>query len=377
MQDIFLNILNMSITAGWLILAVFTLRFLQKGTPKWFICLLWLLVAVRLVCPFTFESIFSVVPSSETIHKEMLISAQPAIDSGMALVDNMINPIISSSFAPKQENSVTPLQICFFIAMLIWIGGMGVMLLYAAIRYLQLYRRVRTAVRFNGSIYISEFVETPFILGIVRPRIYLPSGMDSTILDPVISHEQAHIRRGDHLWKPLGYLLLTVYWFHPLCWIAYSLFCKDLEFACDEKVIKNYSTHQKKIYSEALLACSINPHTISACSLAFGGMGVYDRIKTVLHYKKPTRWMIMAGIITCAAVTICFVTDPRQHQENNPENSRQENLIPADDSGQTAAREEEQRRMEILQNMERQAKEAADACAEEIMRQHMEEEVKQ
>lgn len=319
MENVFLKLLNMSITAGWLILAVIVLRFLLRKAPKWISCLLWALVAIRLLCPFSFESIFSVVPSSETIHHDTVISAKPEIDSGVALVDNAVNPVISEAFAPKPGDSANPLQIWIFIAGIVWIVGVCVMLAYAAISYLRLRYKVRLAVRFRESVYISEFVSSPFILGVIRPRIYLPSGMETVMLESVIAHEQAHLKRGDYFWKPFGYVLLAVYWFQPLCWIAYSLLCKDIELACDEKVIKDYDSHQKKVYSEALLACSLNRRTIAACPLAFGEVGVKERIKSVLYYKKPAFWIIVTAVIVCAVVAVCFLTDPVKDEKDYEE----------------------------------------------------------
>lgn len=319
MENVFLKLLNMSITAGWLILAVIVLRFLLRKAPKWISCLLWALVAIRLLCPFSFESIFSVVPSSETIHHDTVISAKPEIDSGVALVDNVVNPVISEAFAPKPGDSANPLQIWIFVAGIVWIVGVCVMLAYAAVSYLRLRYQVRLAVRFSESVYISEFVSSPFILGVIRPRIYLPSVMEEEVYKPVIAHEQAHLKRGDYFWKPFGYVLLAVYWFQPLCWIAYSLLCKDIELACDEKVIKGYDSHQKKVYSEALLACSLNRRTIAACPLAFGEVGVKERIKSVLHYKKPAFWIIVSAVIVCAVVAVCFLTDPVKDEKGYEE----------------------------------------------------------
>lgn len=319
MENVFLKLLNMSITAGWLILAVIVLRFLLRKAPKWISCLLWALVAIRLLCPVSFESIFSVVPSSETIHHDTVISAKPEIDSGVALVDNVVNPVISEAFAPKPGDSANPLQIWIFVAGIVWIVGVCVMLAYAAVSYLRLRYQVRLAVRFREGVYISEFVSSPFILGVIRPRIYLPSGMETVMLESVIAHEQAHLKRGDYFWKPFGYVLLAVYWFQPLCWIAYSLLCKDIELACDEKVIKDYDSHQKKVYSEALLACSLNRRTITACPLAFGEVGVKERIKSVLHYKKPAFWIIVSAFIVCVVVAVCFLTDPVKDEKGYEE----------------------------------------------------------
>lgn len=332
MEDVFLRLLNMSITAGWLTLVVIVLRFLLRRAPKWISCLLWAMVAVRLLCPISLESVFSMIPSSETIHHDIIVSAKPSIDSGVTFVDNAVNPVMEKSFAPKPGDSVNPLQIWIFVASIVWLAGVCVMLLYAVISYLRLRYKVRLAVWFQKSVYISEFIGSPFILGVIRPRIYLPTGLEEKVLQPVLAHEQAHLKRRDYFWKLLGYVLLAVYWFQPLCWVAYSLLCKDIELACDERVIKNYDSHEKKAYSEALLECSIKPHAMAACPLAFGEVGVKERIKSVLHYKKPAFWLIVAAMIACVIVAVCFLTNPvKEEMEdtkgavNSDNNSGEEN----------------------------------------------------
>ena len=340
MENVFLRLLNMSITAGWLILVVIVLRFLLRRAPKWISCLLWAMVAVRLLCPISLESVFSMIPSSETIHHDTVVSAKPSIDSGVTFVDNAVNPVMGKSFAPKPGASVNPLQIWIFAASIVWLAGVCVMLLYAVISYLRLRYKVRLAVQFQKSVYISEFISSPFILGVIRPCIYLPTGLEEKVLQPVLAHEQAHLKRRDYFWKLLGYVLLAVYWFQPLCWVAYSLLCKDIELACDERVIKNYDSHEKKAYSEALLACSIKRHAIAACPLAFGEVGVKERIKSVLHYKKPAFWLIAAAMIACVIVAVCFLTDPVKEEtgDGNLGTQAQENKSQGDQSQGTQTR---------------------------------------
>lgn len=310
METLVLKLLNMSITAGWLILAVLLLRLLLKKAPAWISCLLWGLVALRLVCPFSLESVFSLIPSRETIPAEIALSPMPSVNSGVHFVDSRINPVLQDSFAPNPGTSANPLQVWLFIAGIFWAAGVCVLILYAAGSSMRLFLRLRTAVRLQGSVYLSEFIDTPFLFGLVRPRIYLPSRMPEKMRAPVIAHEQAHVERLDHIWKILGFLLLAVYWFHPLCWAAYVLFCRDLELACDEKVIRHYDAHQKKEYSEALLACSLRQPGIRICPLAFGETDVKKRIRSVLHYKKPALWVVSAAVLVCAAAAVCFLTDP-------------------------------------------------------------------
>lgn len=310
MEAVFLKLLNMSITAGWLILAVVALRVALKRAPKWIICFLWGMVAVRLICPVSLESIFSLVPSRETIRHETVLSESPSIDSGIRLVDNVVNPVLRESFTPEPGASVNPLQVWLSAAGILWAAGMGAMLVYAAVSYVLLRLRIRAAVRLEEPVYLSEFVDIPFVFGVFRPRIYLPSGMQDAMRAPVIAHEKAHLERRDHLWKILGYVLLAVYWFYPLCWAAYVLFCRDIELACDERVIRNYDARQKKEYSEALLACSLRHHAVAACPLAFGEVGVKARIRSVVNYKKPAFWIIVAAVAACITAAVCFLTNP-------------------------------------------------------------------
>ena len=246
MNELFLKIINMSISASWLILAVLILRLVLKKAPKWVNVLLWGIVAVRLICPLSFESALSLIPSSETIPLDIEMAAKPTIDSGVPAINSVVNPVLSS-FAPPQHvlTSANPLQIWIPILNIIWLIGVGALLLYTAVSYWRLCRKVDTAVRYKGNIFQSENVSSPFVLGIIKPRIYLPFNMNGQDLEHVVAHEQAHIRRKDHWWKPLGFLLLTIHWFNPLMWLAYVLLCRDIEFACDEKVIKELGNEQR------------------------------------------------------------------------------------------------------------------------------------
>ena len=311
MIEVFLKLVNMSISAGWLVLAVLVLRLILKKAPKWVCVLLWGLVAVRLICPISFESVLSLIPSAETVSPEIMLDATPQIHTGIGVLNSAINPVISQSFTPDPGASANPLQIWIPIAAVMWIAGFAVMLAYAAVSYFMLRRRVATAVLLHSGIFQSEHVDSPFVLGILKPRIYLPFQMDGGQLALVIAHEQAHIRRKDHWWKPLGFLLLAVYWFHPLMWVGYVLLCRDIELACDEKVIQDMDSESKADYSEALVACSVNRRRIAACPLAFGEVGVKARVKSVLHYKKPAFWLVAAALVLCIAAAVCFLTNPK------------------------------------------------------------------
>ena len=312
MNELFLKIINMSISASWLVLAVLLLRFVLKKAPKWVNVLLWGIVAVRLAFPFSIESALSLIPSAETIPPNIGMNTTPTINSGINAINNAVNPIISQSNTPMAGASVNPLQITIGIFEYIWIFGMIALALYTAISYWRLHRKVDTAVRYKDNIFQSENVKSPFVLGIIKPRIYLPFNMNGQDLEHVVAHEQAHIHRKDHWWKPLGFLLLTIHWFNPLMWLAYVLLCRDIELACDEKVIKELGNEQRADYMQALVACSVNRRMIAACPLAFGEVGVKERVKSVMNYKKPAFWVIIIAVIICVGVAACFLTNPKQ-----------------------------------------------------------------
>ena len=239
MSEFFLTIVNMSISASWIVLAVLLLRLLLKKAPKWITVLLWGIVAVRLICSFTIESVMSLIPSAETISPEIMMDATPEINSGIPILNNTINPVISESFAPDPVTSANPLQILIPVLSVVWVVGIAVMLVYTAISYFKVKRKIGTAVLLRDNIFQSESVISPFVLGLIKPKIYLPFGMNEQDMSHVIAHEQAHIRRKDHWWKPFGFLILTLHWFNPLMWLGYILLCRDIELVCDEKVIKN------------------------------------------------------------------------------------------------------------------------------------------
>ena len=317
MSQIFLKILNMSISASWLVLAVLLLRLVLKKAPKWVSVLLWGIVAVRLIFPFSIESMLSLIPSAETVSPEIMMDWTPTISTGIGSLDNVVNPIITQTFAPKGYASANPLQILIPVASVAWLAGIAVMLVYTAISYILLRSRVATAVLLKNNVFQSENVDSPFVLGIIRPKIYLPFRMDEQSLAHVIAHEMSHIRRKDHLWKPFGFLLLALHWFNPLMWLGYILLCRDIELACDEKVIKEMDNEHRADYTQALVACSVNRRRIAACPLAFGEVGVKDRVKSVMNYKKPAFWIIIAAIVTCAAVAVCFLTNPKTSTNND------------------------------------------------------------
>ena len=311
MSGFFLNIVNMSISASWLVLAVLFLRLVLKKAPKWIRVLLWGIVAVRLVCPFSIESVLSLIPSAETISPDIMMDWTPEVSTGIGSLDTVVNPIITETFAPKPYASANPLQILIPVWGNLWLLGILVMLLYTAVSYFLLRRKVAAAVLFRENIYQSENVGSPFVLGIIRPKIYLPFEMDSQNMEYVIAHEAAHIRRKDHWWKPLGFILLALHWFNPIMWLGYILLCRDIELACDEKVIKKMDNESKADYTQALVACSVSRRRIAACPLAFGEVGIKERVKSVMNYKKPAFWILIAAIAVCIAVAVCFLTNPQ------------------------------------------------------------------
>ena len=311
MSEFFLKIVNRSIAAGWLILTVLLLRLMIKKAPKWAGVLLWGIVALRLLLPFSIQSALSMIPSAETVSPEIMMDAAPTIDTGVPVLNNAVNPVISRSFAPPATlTSANPLQILIPILAAVWLIGMIGFLAYAVVSYGRLRRRVGAAVPLRDNIFQSELVSSPFVLGVLRPKIYLPFPLDGRDREHVIAHEQAHISRRDHWWKPLGFLLLAVHWFNPLMWLAYTLLCRDIELACDEAVIRELGSEQRADYAEALVSCSTGRRIPAACPLAFGEVGVKERVKSVLRYKKPPFVKVAASVLLCALVAAGFLTDP-------------------------------------------------------------------
>lgn len=319
MTNLFLTLFNKSIPACFLILAVMLLRLLFKKAPKALFPVLWAFVGLRLALPFLPESRLSVIPSPETLSYETVrYAAHPTVQTGIYAVNSAVNPTLGKVFETPAGGSVSPLYVLTSVMGAIWVIGVIVMLFYAFFCYFHLKNRLKTAVLFRDNLYQSEAVTSPFVLGLIRPRIYLPFTLAEKDLDAVVAHEKAHIARGDVLWKLLGYLFLCVYWFNPLVWLAYILFCRDIEFACDERVIGQLAAEERAAYSEALLAASMPKARIAACPLAFGEGNVKERIKRVLSYKKPAFWVILITVLACAALAVCFLTDPVGFTVKNP-----------------------------------------------------------
>ena len=328
MAAVFLKLLNLSISASWLVLAVLVLRLGSKRSPKWMNVLLWGIVALRLVLPFSIESALSLIPSAETVSPAAVqFAPAPTITSGVSVIDNAVNPSLSEHFAAVPGMSVNPLYVWTEIAGWVWLIGLGAMLLYMLVSYFRLRRRVSVSLPIQENIYLCDAISSPFILGIVKPRIYLPSGLDEVQRQNVLAHERAHLARYDHWWKPLGFALLAVYWFNPLLWLAYALLCRDIELACDERVIRTMDASAVKTYSTVLLACSMPHKAVVSCPLAFGEVGVKERVRNALHYKKPAFWVVAASAIVCIAVAVCFLTNPEHETMKWAKNLRVDDVV--------------------------------------------------
>ncbi len=320
MGDVFLKLLNMSITAGWVIVAVLCVRLMFRNIPKWIYCALWGVVAIRLIVPFSFESTFSLQPSAQPIKINSIAEGErvyyiPSVDSRLPMVEQTLNPMLEQTFTNQEVQDAVSLELFTEIAGYVWFCGMLLLGVFALWSILRLHVLVRESVCYKDNVYICDAVKSPFILGMIRPRIYLSSDINESEIDYVIAHEKAHISRRDNVWKPLGYLLLSIYWFHPLCWIAYGLLCKDIEQACDEKVIQHMNFTDKKEYAKVLLACASQRRLVMVCPLAFGEVGVKERVKTVLNYKKPAFWITIIAIIAGVIVSVCFLTNPLKKYE--------------------------------------------------------------
>ncbi len=311
MSAFFLMIVNMSISAGFAVAAVFLLRLLLRKAPRWISVLLWGIAAVRLICPFTIESAVSLMPNAQVIDPGILAAQTPAVRTGFSSLDGTLSPVIDASFSPEAAESANPLQIWIPALALVWVIGIAALLLYAAVSCWRVKKQVAAAVLLRDNVFQSEHAASPFIFGIVRPKIYLPFHMDEKDMANVLAHEQAHIRRKDNMWKPLGFALVVLHWFNPLVWLAYLFFCRDIEFACDEKAVREFTPDQRADYSQALLSCSVRRRTVSACPLSFGEVGVKKRVIAVLRYKRPAFWVIAAAVTVSAVAALCLLTSPR------------------------------------------------------------------
>ena len=314
MDDVFLKLVNLSISASWLILAVLVLRVVLKKAPKWVMPLLWGVVALRLVCLFSIESALSLIPSAETIPSEIVTETREPVLYEQATLDIVTNPTLPSAAEVPVGVSRQQAQVDFNIYSVLWLAGMAALLVHALVSAGKLKRKLATAILLRDNIYESEFVDSPFVFGVVKPNIYLPMHMDEGTAAYVIAHEHAHLARRDHWWKVLGYLVLALHWFNPLVWVAYILFCRDIELACDEKVVKGLDGAARADYSQALLSCAAPKRAGAACPLAFGEGNIKTRVKSALHYKKPAFWVAAAAVLAVVIMAVCFLTNPRSER---------------------------------------------------------------
>ncbi len=335
MTALFQRILSMSLSASWVILAVIAARFLLKRAPKWVICSLWALVALRLICPVSIESPFSLVPRQETVLEEVTayvpFPAEPEpMDHALAETRSVYQEPAAAAYdaAPVPEPSSSEVKSrqanWLAVSTIVWLTGAGILASYALISCLRIRQTIGACIDLGNGVFLCDYIDTPFILGAIRPKIYLPSAMEPKDAAHVLAHERAHLTRRDHWWKPLGFSLLALHWFNPLMWLAYVLLCRDIELACDEKVIKELAEPEKKSYSEALLKCSIKRNAIAACPLAFGEVGVKQRIRSIVYYKKPGFWILLTSLLAVLALALCFLTDPRPNNLANILNIRKD-----------------------------------------------------
>lgn len=338
LRELFVGTLNLAVAASWLIVVILLLRpLLKKFAPRWVLCALWAVVAVRLVCPVMLHSDLSVYrlagdavnANGQVTYFEDTgfcgdVSYRPA-----TLLPGVSTPTVTPSTvddsAPEVsadavvQSSTPSRSVDMNLLSIAWAVGIYIIVMAALAGYLSLRSAVAASIPLEGNVYLCDNIKSPFILGVFRPRIYLTSGMDEAARDCVLRHERAHLRRWDHVWKPLGFVLLAVYWYNPLVWVAYILFCRDMELACDERVIRDMAAEERAAYSQALLDCSRGRHWVAACPLAFGEVGVKTRVKAVLWYKKPGFWVSVAAVLVCIAVAVCFLTNPKGAGNEEPD----------------------------------------------------------
>ena len=366
MNTLFIRLLNLSIAATWIILAVILIRAFSKKAPKWFPCILWALVGIRLLCPVTIPSPLSLVPREEVIPINITEEKEPEVDSEMPVIAYTADPDVGNvnhentvaasgnsvreaapqmTFAESNTKTVSSesrgitLKQTITIASYVWVSGLALMLGYALFSYIRLKRSLTACIAVKDGVLACDEVKSPFILGVFRPKIYVPSSIKEDALKHVLAHEESHIKRHDHWWKPLGFLILSVYWFHPLCWISYILLCRDIEMACDEKVIRMMKKEEAASYSQTLLDLSSRKTAIAACPVAFGEVGVKQRVKNVLNYKKPGFWVIVGVIVVSVAVSVLFLTKPMKKKEvsNDETEATEENAAEDIPDSQTTA----------------------------------------
>lgn len=311
---IFSALLNRAVAATLLLLAVCVYRALSPKAPKWSRLFLWALAGLRLCLPFSIRSAWSLVPSEKILDYETAqYAAKPEITSGIAALNQAVNPAFGESFAATPAASANPLQIWMHFAGIVWAVGVLALLLAALVSVWKLRRRVQASIELTKGVRLCDAIDTPFLLGLFRPTVYLPSQLSQQERDVVLAHEAAHKTHGDCIWKLLGYGILCAYWFYPPVWLGYALFCRDLELACDERAVKRLSLEEKKRYASVLLSCSVPRGSFPVCPLAFGEVGVKERVKRVLD-KKPAKALIALALAVCLVIGVCFLTAKQDEQ---------------------------------------------------------------
>lgn len=322
MNGLFIGILNMSLGAGCAALIVMPIRLALRKAPKIYSYALWAVVLFRLVCPLTIPTPVSAVPvRPQTIPQDIVTAGTPAVQSGVAAADRAVNEAMESSLRPaRPENSVNPAQIALEIGKCLWLAGALALLLHGFVSYLRLKKRVATATRVKDNIYETDLIKTPFVLGFVRARIYVPTGLGEKEAEYVLEHERAHIRRLDHLVRPFAFLVACTHWFNPIVWVSYALMARDMEMAADESVMKRSDADIRSGYSVSILALSARKSGLLS-PLAFGETGVKQRVKNVLRYKKPALWASAAAALAVAAVSLSLAcsAQPEPASKNPPD----------------------------------------------------------
>ena len=308
MDKLFLQIVNMSITSSYVILFVILIRLLLKKAPKIYSYILWAVVFLRLIIPISFENIFSFIPiNTNTIPQDVLYTKTPEINSGIRAIDGIVN---NSLAKPVVGRGVNLMEILIDLGQVIWIIGIFGLIIYSIVSTIKLYKTLKSSRILSDGIYETNIIEIPFVLGTIKPKIYIPSGLSEREKDYIIRHEKTHIRRYDHIIKFVAFIITSIHWFNPLVWMAYLLMSKDMELSCDEAVIKEMGNSIKKDYSTSLLKLSTSKRMVVGSTLAFGGKATKNRIKNILNYKKPKFWVSIIAIITIVVVAIGLLSNP-------------------------------------------------------------------
>lgn len=334
MIDLFIAILNMSLKASYVIFIVMLIRLLLKKAPKFISYAIWSVVAFRLIIPFSFESIFSIIPekmNTNLIPRDIVYQNTPEIKSGIEAADNIVS-VNRSLPTPSVIASVNPMQMFMLIGSYIWMLGIVALIIYSLVSVIRLKRRLKEAQLLEDNIFEANSLKTPFVLGVIKPKIYLPTGLNHDERAYIVLHEQTHIRRTDHVIKIIAFTILSIHWFNPLVWIAFVLMSKDMELSCDEHVLKEMKGDVKKPYANSLLSLAMGGHMINGSPLAFGEGNVKVRIKNVLNYKKPSFWMIALSIIIIAVIGVGLVTNPKEKDPIQKEDIAEGNPLKQDDT---------------------------------------------